>query len=98
MKPHPEDPSMTQPTRSPQAIVPYLAYEDAPAAIAFLCQAFGFEEIYRLPMPDGRVGHAELGLRGNVLMLASSYPELGFASPAKLSHVHSQLAIRVDDV
>ena len=89
---------MTQSTRSPQAIVPYLSYEDAPAAIAFLCQAFGFEEIYRLPMPDGRVGHAELGLRGNVLMLASSYPELGFASPAKLPHVHSQLAIQVDDV
>jgi uncharacterized glyoxalase superfamily protein PhnB len=28
-------------------------YDDAPAAIAFLCQAFGFEELYRLEMPDG---------------------------------------------
>jgi PhnB protein len=84
--------------RAPQSIVPYLAYEDAPAAIAFLCRAFGFEEIYRLPMPDGRVGHAELGLAGNVLMLASSYPEMGFAGPAKLPHLHSQLSIRVDDV
>jgi PhnB protein len=89
---------MTPPTRAPQAIVPYLAYEDAPGAIAFLCQAFGFEEIYRLPMPDGRIGHAELGFQGNVLMLASSYPELGFVSAAKLPSVHSQLSIRVDDV
>ena len=84
--------------RSPQAIIPYLAYDDAPAAIAFLCQAFGFEEIYRLEMPDGRIGHAELGYRGNVLMLASSYPELGFASAAKLPSVHSQVHIDGPDV
>jgi PhnB protein len=89
---------MANPTRTPQAIVPYLAYDDAPAAIAFLCDAFGFEELYRLEMPDGRIGHAELGLRGNVLMLASAYPEIGFASPAKLASVHSTLAIDVDDV
>src|SRR4030095_4988295 len=89
---------MPQPNRSAQSIVPYLAYDDAPAAIAFLCAAFGFEEIYRLEMPDGRIGHAELGLRGNVLMLASSYPELGFASAAKLPCVHSQLSIAVEDV
>src|SRR5215510_7347360 len=88
----------TRPDRSSQAIVPYLAYDDAPAAIAFLCAAFGFEEIYRLEMPDGRIGHAELDLRGNILMLASSYPEMGFASPAKLPSVHSHLHIDVDDV
>jgi len=86
------------PKRTPQSIVPYLAYDDAPAAIAFLCDAFGFEELYRLEMPDGRIGHAELGLRGNVLMLASAYPELGFASPAKLPSVHATLSIDVDDL
>ena len=46
----------TRPTRSPQAIVPHLAYDDAPAAIAFLCEAFGFEEIYRLEMPTAGSG------------------------------------------
>jgi PhnB protein len=87
----------TRPQRSPQAIVPYLAYDDAPAAIAFLCDAFGFEELYRLEMPDGRIGHAELSYRGNHLMLASSYPELGF-SAAKLPSVHCQVHIDVEDV
>ncbi len=87
-----------QPRRAPQVIVPYLAYDDAPAAIAFLCAAFGFEETYRLEMPDGRIGHAELSYRGNALMLASSYPELGFASPAKLPSVPSQVHIDVEDV
>jgi PhnB protein len=52
------------PNTSPheQRIVPYLAYADAPAAIAFLCNAFGFEESFRLPMPAGRIGHAEIGI------------------------------------
>jgi PhnB protein len=87
-----------RPARAPQAIVPYLAYEDAAAAIAFLCEAFGFEERYRLEMPDGRIGHAELAFCDNVLMLASSYPELGFTSPAKLPSVHASLHIDVEDV
>jgi len=86
------------PLRAPQTIIPYLCYEDAPAAIAFLCEAFGFEERFRLAMADGRVGHAELECGGNALMLASSYPEMGFASPAKLPSVHSQLYVQVEDV
>ena len=56
-----------------QRIIPYLSYADAPAAIDFLCKAFGFEERFRYPMPDGRVGHAELGYLDNVVMLASAY-------------------------
>ena len=87
-----------RPARGPQAIVPYLAYDDAPAAIAFLCEAFGFEESLRVPMPDGRIGHAELELRGNALMLASSHPEIGFVGPAKQQTLHSQLYVEVDDV
>ena len=43
-----------------QTIIPYLAYEDAPAALTFLRDAFGFEERFRLAMKDGRIGHAEV--------------------------------------
>jgi PhnB protein len=89
---------MAQTPRGPQTIVPYLSYDDAPAAIAFLCDAFGFEERYRLAMPDGRIGHAELCYGDNLLMLASAYPEMGFSSPAKLAAVHVQLHVDVDDV
>lgn len=81
-----------------QRITPYLAYADAPAAIEFLCSAFGFEEQYRLPMPDGRLGHAEIALEGHVVMLASAYQEMGFVSPKALPAVHSQVWVRVDDV
>lgn len=88
---------MTQPN-GPQRIVPMLAYDDAPAAIEFLRKAFGFEERFRFDMPDGKVGHAELVLCDNVVMLASAFEEFGFSSPQNLSAVHSQLFCTVDDV
>lgn len=79
-------------------IVPMLAYADAPAAIDFLCQAFGFEERFRMPMPDGTIGHAELALGDARLMLASVWYVGGLASPLELSAVHTQLYVEVDDV
>lgn len=81
-----------------QRVIPYLAYEDAPAAIEFLCGAFGFRERTRLAMPDGRIGHAELGLEDNALFLASVFEEMGLASPRHLPAVCAQLLCYVDDV
>ncbi len=81
-----------------QRLIPYIIYADAPTAIEFLCEAFGFEERYRVPMPDGRVGHAELGYRDSVVMLASAYEEMGLASPRDLPAHHAQIMCYVDDV
>jgi uncharacterized glyoxalase superfamily protein PhnB len=76
-----------------------LAYADAPAAIEFLTKAFGFEERFRMELPDGSVGHAELGLGDEVVvMLASEWPAGGLVSPLKLPAVHAQIHVRVDDV
>ena len=85
------------PPEGMQRIIPYLTYADAPAAIGFLCQAFGFEERFRYPMPDGRIGHAELGYQDNVLMLASAYEGFG-ESPLRLPAIHGQVYCFVDDV
>ena len=81
-----------------QRVVPMLSYENAPAAIDFLCKAFGFQERSRMPMPDGRIGHAEVGYQDNVVMLASEYPEMGLASPQNVPTRHCQLMCYVDDV
>lgn len=98
-EPAQEELMVTNPRKGSQRLVPYLAYADAPAALAFLSRAFGFEEKFRLPMPDGRIGHAELTLGGDVvLMLASVYPEMGFASPADLPGLPGQVFCYVDDV
>lgn len=81
-----------------QRIIPYLAYEDAPAAIDFLRNAFGFEERSRMAMKDGRIGHAEMALEDSVLYLASLWKEVGNMSPKDLPGIHCQLYVQVDDV
>ena len=81
-----------------QRLLPYLAYADAPAALDFLCRAFGFTEKMRMPTADGRIGHAEVELHGNVLMLASCWYPAGIKSPRELEGVHCQLCCVVDDV
>ena len=88
---------MTDSQQTPH-IVPYLSYDDAPAAIDFLTRAFGFEEHYRLHMPDGKIGHAELRRGNDAIMLASTYEQMGFKSPLHLDGCACQIHCSVDDV
>ena len=81
-----------------QIIFPMLAYDDAPAAIAFLCSVFGFQERSRFAMPDGTIGHAEIELNDNVVMLATAWKAGGMSSPKELPASPSQLFCVVDDV
>lgn len=60
---------MSAPTKSP--IVPCLTYRDAPAAIDFLCRAFGFEKKLVVPGEGNSVAHAELTLGNAMIMLGS---------------------------
>ena len=81
-----------------QRVIPMLNYADAPAAIDFLVRAFGFGKRRVYPMKDGRIGHAELALGGNVVMLASVFPEMGQIAPAQAGGHYSQVFCYVDDV
>ena len=56
--------------------------EDAPAALTFLRDAFGFEETFRLAMKDGRIGHAQVNLGESVLFLAFAGARLIVLLPA----------------
>jgi uncharacterized glyoxalase superfamily protein PhnB len=55
------------------ALIPALRYEDAPAAILFLCDAFGFvpHAIYADEENQQLIHHAQLVLDGNMIMLSS---------------------------
>ena len=86
------------PPEGTQRVIPYILYADAPAALDFLCQAFSFEERFRMPMPDGKIGHAEITYRDNVVMLATASAEMGHASPKDLPAFHSMVMCYVDDV
>ena len=52
-------------------IIPVLRYRDAPAAIEWLCQAFGFERHLVVPNADGTIAHAQLSFGNGMIMLGS---------------------------
>jgi uncharacterized glyoxalase superfamily protein PhnB len=54
-----------------QHIFPGLRYKDAPAAIEWLGEAFGFERRQVVDGPDGTLAHAELQLGPGMIMLSS---------------------------
>ena len=53
-------------------IVPSLSYRDAPAAIEWLCRAFGFEKHLVVPAEDGTIVHAQLVFGNGMIMLGSA--------------------------
>ena len=54
----------------------YISIKGASDAIAFYKKAFGAQELYRMPMPDGKVGHAEIQIGDSRIMLADEFPEM----------------------
>jgi PhnB protein len=81
------------------SVIPYISVKGASDAIAYYKQAFGAEELVRMPMPDGTVGHAELKIGDSILMLADEMdmPEAIAKSPRTLGGVTSGLALYVVD-
>ena len=55
-------------------VIPMIAYEDGPAAMDWLCRAFGFRERTRLMAGDGRLSHGELEVGDGIVMLATPSP------------------------
>ena len=52
-------------------VIPCLRYRDAPAAIDWLCQTFGFERQLVVPNQDGTIAHAQLSFGNGMIMLGS---------------------------
>ena len=80
-------------------VVPYISVKNASDAIAYYKKAFGAEELMRMPMPDGKVGHAELKIGDSVLMLADEmdHPDAIAKSPSTLGGITSGLCLYVAD-
>ncbi len=81
-------------------IMPALRYRDARAAIAWLCEVFGFEQKAVYAAPDGTIAHAELTLGGGMIMLGSQKDdEYGrrFGSPKELGRETRGVYIVVQD-
>jgi uncharacterized glyoxalase superfamily protein PhnB len=76
---------------------PCLFYDDAPAAIDWLCNAFGFTKRLVVPGPDGTVAHSELSYGPGVIMVGSARPDQGRLGPRSLPGVTQSLCVRVDN-
>lgn len=76
---------MTTPVKSiPEGmenLMPHLVCADASAAIDFYKKAFDAVELVRMPMPDGRLMHAQLQIGHSILMLHDEMPEWGALGP-----------------
>jgi len=75
--------------------MPTLRYRDAPAAIDWLCNVFGFARHAVHKMPDGSIAHAELTLNGGMIMIGSARDDeygRNFKSPGELGGVETRSA------
>ena len=61
----------TSTKKSRATVISCLRYRDAPAAIEWLCQAFGFEKQLVVPNEDGSIAHAQLSFGNGMIMLGS---------------------------
>lgn len=64
-------------------VIPSMRYEDAPAAIEWLCGAFGFEKHLVVPGEKGEILHAQLTFGNGMIMLGSASSEGEFGKYVK---------------
>ncbi len=77
---------------------PYLIVKGAAEAIDFYKKAFGAAELFRIPAPGGKIGHAELKIGDSPIMLADEAPEMDARSPQSLGGTAMSILLYVPDV
>ena len=84
------------------SVTAYLTVDNAAAAIEFYRNAFGAQELLRLPMPDGaggeKLGHAEVKIGDSRLMLSDEWPGMGALGPKSRGGASASFLIYVPDV
>lgn len=76
-------------------VIPYLVVQRAAQAIQFYKSAFGAQERYRLTSAGSdQVGHAELLINGQVVMLADEFPGMS-TSPETLKGTTTTFVLMV---
>jgi PhnB protein len=81
-----------------RTITPALVVRDGPAAIEFYKGAFGAEERFRMPGPDGKsIMHAELQIGDSLFMLSDEAPDMGCRAPASVGGSSGSFYLYVED-
>jgi PhnB protein len=79
------------------SITPHIVVQGAERAAGFYREAFGAEELSRIPVPDGRLMSVELRIGDQALHLADEFPEMGVLAPPSIGGTAVVLALDVDD-
>lgn len=79
------------------ALTPHLVCDGASDAIEFYKQAFGAEELMRIPTPDGKLMHAAITVNGAMVMLVDEMKEMGALGPNALGGSPVTLHLHVAD-
>jgi uncharacterized glyoxalase superfamily protein PhnB len=78
-------------------ITPHIVVQGAERATAFYRDAFGAEELSRIPTPDGRLMSVQLRIGDGLLHLADEFPEMGVLAPPSIGGTPVVLALDVAD-
>lgn len=88
-----------QQSETKPSIYPGLRYVDAPAAVEWLCRAFGFEQHLVVPNPDGTIAHAELRFGNGMVMLGSAREDsLGMKTAGEAGYVTQSIYVYAPNV
>lgn len=81
-------------------VTPYLMIDGVADAIAFYVKAFGAEELHRMPMPNGKIAHAEVRIGDSRIMMSDEAPEMGPSGmgPKAFGGSPASLYVYLDDV
>jgi PhnB protein len=79
------------------SITPHIVVQGAERAAAFYRDAFGAEEVDRIPTPDGRLMSVQLRIGDGLLHLADEFPEMGVLAPPSIGGTAVVLALDVAD-
>jgi PhnB protein len=80
------------------SVTPYLAVEDANKAIEFYKEAFGAEELTRMPGPEGKIAHAEIQIGDSKLMLSDPFEQSSVRPPSERGGPTASIFLYLEDV
>jgi PhnB protein len=78
-------------------VTPYLAVDDAAAALDFYSRAFGAKEQSRMASPDGRIAHASIRIGDSMIMLSDPFPQATTKPPKELGGTTAAVFLYVED-
>jgi len=78
-------------------VTAHIIVQGADRAATFYRDAFGAEEIERIPTPDGRLMSVQLQIGSSRLHVADEFPDMGVLAPPSVGGTAVVLALEVAD-